>query len=216
MSVAPTSESLAHDLLRIGAVELRPGTPFTWASGLKSPIYCDNRLTLSEPEVRSRLADGFIALVEKHGWSPDVIAGTATAGIPHAAWLADRLNLPLVYVRSKPKGHGRGNQIEGRLRRGARVLLIEDLVSTGGSSLAAVEALRDAGAEVIATLAIFSYAFDRARTAFDEADVPLYTLTDYPALIEVARASGSLSEGEHSALQAWREDPDGWGDRIRA
>lgn len=212
---APAAD-LARDLLRIGAVELRPNDPFTWASGLRSPIYCDNRLTLSEPAVRRRLTDGFAALVEAHGLAPDVVAGTATAGIPHAAWLAERLGLPMVYVRSSPKGHGRGNQIEGRLAARARVVLVEDLVSTGGSSLAAVEALREAGAEVLATLAVFSYAFDRAAAAFEEAGVPLATLTDYPALLGVATEMGVVSEADLAALRAWREDPDGWSAAVGA
>ncbi len=215
MPSSPPSHDVARDLLRIGAVELRPSDPFTWASGLRSPIYCDNRLTLSEPAVRRRLTDGFAALVEAHDLAPDVVAGTATAGIPHAAWLADRLGLPMVYVRASAKGHGRGNQIEGRLPEDARVVLIEDLVSTGGSSLAAVAALRAAGAEVVATLAVFSYAFDRAADAFRAAGVPLYTLTDYPALLGAATEAGAVTEADLATLRAWREDPQAWSERMR-
>ncbi|HLT45800.1 MAG TPA: orotate phosphoribosyltransferase [Rubricoccaceae bacterium] len=209
-------EAVARDLLRIGAVLLRPDDPFTWASGLRSPIYCDNRLTLSEPAVRRRLTDGFLAVLDREGLAPDVIAGTATAGIPHAAWLADRLELPMVYVRASAKGHGRGNQIEGRLDEGARVVLVEDLVSTGGSSLAAVEALRAAGAEVRAVVAVFSYGLGRAEAAFRAAGVPLFTLTDYDTLLDVARAEGRLDDNALAALRAWREDPEGWGsgDRV--
>jgi orotate phosphoribosyltransferase len=197
-------------------VLLRPDDPFTWASGLRSPIYCDNRLTLSDPAVRRRLTEGFLAALDRARLAPEVIAGTATAGIPHAAWLADRLEKPLVYVRSSPKGHGRGNRVEGRLARGARVVLVEDLVSTGGSSLAAVEALRDAGAEVLAVVGVFSYGLARAHDAFRDAGVPLLTLTDYDALLAAARADGALSDDALAALRAWREDPEGWGsgDRI--
>ena len=210
LSLSPSPHEVARDLLRIGAVLLRPDEPFTWASGLRSPIYCDNRLTLSEPALRRRLTDGFLAVLDREGLAPDVIAGTATAGIPHAAWLADRLEKPMVYVRSSPKGHGRGNQIEGRLGEGARVVLVEDLVSTGGSSLAAVEALRAAGAEVLAVVAVFSYGLDRAEAAFRDAGVPLFTLSDYGALLDVARAEGRLDDDALAALRAWREDPEGW------
>ncbi|NNF57232.1 MAG: orotate phosphoribosyltransferase [Rhodothermaceae bacterium] len=207
---APSAEQIARDLLILGAVTLRPNAPFTWASGLRSPIYCDNRITLADPAVRRRLTDGFAAFMEEQGLAPDVIAGTATAGIPHAAWLADRLTLPMVYVRSAPKGHGRGNQIEGRLHEDARVVLVEDLVSTGGSSLKAVEVLREAGAEVLATVAIFSYGFDRAAEAFAEAKMPLHVLTDYATLLDQARAMGRLADGDLAALRAWRENPEGW------
>lgn len=211
---APLSDEIARDLLRIGAVLLRPEEPFTWASGLRSPIYCDNRLTLSEPDVRGRLTDGFLAVLDRQGLAPDVIAGTATAGIPHAAWLADRLGLPMVYVRSSAKEHGRGNRIEGRLPEGARVVLVEDLVSTGGSSLAAVEALQKAGAEVPAVVAVFSYGLPRAEAAFRAAGVPLYTLSDYDALLDAARSEGRLDEDALATLRAWRENPQVWSDRF--
>ncbi|HYE95123.1 MAG TPA: orotate phosphoribosyltransferase [Rubricoccaceae bacterium] len=203
--------ALAADLLDVGAVVLRSEAPFTWASGWKAPIYCDNRLTLSEPAVRRRVTDGFAAVVEAYSLGPDVIAGTATAGIPHAAWLADRLSLPLVYVRSKPKEHGRGNQVEGRLGAGQAVVLVEDTVSTGGSSLGAVEALRAAGTEVRAVLALFSYRFEQAERAFAEAGVPLFALTDYDTLLVEAQARGLVSETDLEALRAWRVDPAGWG-----
>ncbi|MDX1421297.1 MAG: orotate phosphoribosyltransferase [Rubricoccaceae bacterium] len=210
---APAPGEVARDLLRIGAVLLRPDAPFTWASGLRSPIYCDNRLTLSEPPVRRRLTDGFAALLEREGLAPDVIAGTATAGIPHAAWLADQLGLPMVYVRSSPKGHGRGNRIEGRLVEGARVVLVEDLVSTGGSSLAAAEAVQEAGAEVLAVVAVFSYGLPQAASAFAAAGLPLHTLSDYGALLDVARAEGRLDDAALATLRAWREDPQAWSDQ---
>ena len=211
---ALSARQIARDLLILGAVSLRPNDPFTWASGLRSPIYCDNRITLADPAVRRRLTDGFAAFIAVQNLAPEVIAGTATAGIPHAAWLADRLTLPMVYVRSAPKGHGRANQIEGRLNERERVVLVEDLVSTGGSSLKAVHALREAGAEVLATVAIFSYGFDQATEAFAEAEMPLHVLTDYATLLEQARAMGRLSDADLAALHAWRENPTGWGDRI--
>lgn len=205
---------LAADLLDLRAVLFAPDEPFTWASGLRSPIYCDNRLTLSDPAVRGRIADGFAALLDAHGYAPDVVVGTATAGIPHAAWLAERRSLPMAYVRSAPKGHGRGNQIEGRVEAGQRVVLVEDLVSTGGSALTAVEALRAAGAEVLAVLAVFSYGFPAAADAFDAAGVPLHTLTDYPMLLEEARRQARVPAEAVETLAAWQRDPAAWSARI--
>ncbi len=193
---------------------LRPHEPFTWASGWKSPIYCDNRLTMADPALRARLTEGFAAALAERGLVPDTIAGTATAGIPHAAWLAHRMRLPMVYVRSKAKEHGKGNQIEGRLNENARVVLVEDTVSTGGSALDAVEALRAAGAEVLAVVAIFAYRFPQAEAAFSEAGVPLLALTDYDSLIAEAQATGLVSAADLAALRAWRADPAGWGDRA--
>ena len=201
---------VAADLLALGAVSLRPSEPFTWASGLKSPIYCDNRLTMGDPDTRGRLTERFAALLAARGVAPDVIAGTATAGIPHAAWLAHRMAKPLVYVRATPKAHGRGNQVEGPLPAGARVVLVEDTVSTGGSCLAAVEALRAAGAEVLGVLAIFSYGFERAVRAFEAAGVPLAALTTYDDLVAEAERRGIVSAADLGALRAWRADPEGW------
>ena len=209
-SAPSAARALAADLLDIEAVLLRPEAPFTWSSGLQSPIYCDNRLTMAHPRIRRAIRDGFAACIEAHGLSFDVIAGTATAGIPHAAWLAERLGAPMAYIRSSAKGHGRENQIEGRIAAGQQVLVIEDLVSTGGSALDAVAAVRAAGAEVPAVLAIFSYGLDAAAEAFAEAHVPLHTLTDFPTLLQVAVARGALSEDELSTLQNWRRDPEGW------
>ncbi len=199
-----TCRAVAADLLRIGAVLIQPDDPFTWASGIQSPIYTDNRLALGHPDVRRRLRDAFAATLRQHEIAPDVIAGTATAGIPHAAWLADHLDLPMVYVRSKPKGHGRGNQIEGPLHTGQSVVVVEDLVSTGGSSLDAVAALREAGAEVRAVLAIFSYGLERAHRAFADAEVPLHVLTDLDALLGVAVEEGRLDPSQREAVGAWR------------
>lgn len=201
---------LAEQLLAIGAVVLSPDQPFTWASGLRSPVYCDNRLTLSYPPVRRAIAAGFASHIEAEKLTPDVIAGTATAGIPHAAWLAERLDLPMVYVRSKPKAHGKGNQIEGRLQPGQRVVLIEDLVSTGGSSLEAVGALREAGVAVRAVLGIFSYGLPIAAQRFAEAHVPLHTLTSFSTLLAVAAESEALTPDALAKLQTWNQDPAAW------
>ena len=209
-SAPSAARALAADLLDIEAVLLRPEAPFTWSSGMQSPIYCDNRLTMAHPRIRRAIRDGFAACIEAHGLSFDVIAGTATAGIPHAAWLAERLGAPMAYIRSSAKGHGRENQIEGRIAAGQQVLVIEDLVSTGGSALDAAAAVRAAGAEVPAVLAIFSYGLGAAAEAFAEAHVPLHTLTDFPTLLQVAVARGALSEDELSTLQNWRRDPEGW------
>ena len=202
---------VAGDLLRIKAVTLSPEAPFTWASGLRSPIYCDNRLTMAYPAVRHGLTDGFVARLDAHDLQPSVIVGTATAGIPHAAWLAHRLDLPMAYVRSKPKAHGRGNQIEGRLESGQRVVIIEDLVSTGMSSMKVVEAVRaQAGAEVLALLAIFTYGLSGVADRFAEAGVPFYTLTDFGTLAAVAFEQQTLSEDDLQSLKAWQRDPEAW------
>lgn len=203
------ARQLAADLLTIGAVSLRPDDPFTWASGRRAPIYCDNRLTLAYPEVRRRIATGFVQRLAGAAM-PHVVVGTATAGIPHAAWVADRLDLPMAYVRSAPKQHGKGNQIEGRVASGQRVVVIEDLVSTGGSSVAVVDALRAAGAEVDAVLAIFSYGLPAAAEAFADADVPLHTLTTFETLQQVAVASKRLPDDALDTLRAWQRDPAAW------
>jgi orotate phosphoribosyltransferase len=202
--------TVARDLLDVGAVELRPHQPFTWASGILSPIYCDNRLTLGDPAVRKRLTDAFVELVQGGGPIPDVIAGTATAGIPHAAWLADRLGLPLVYVRSAAKEHGRGKRVEGRLPAHARVVVIEDTISTGGSALSAVAALREAGADVHSVLAVFDYGFPRAASAFAQAGVEVRALATYDDLLAEARAAGLVTDDDLSTLARWRSDPESW------
>ncbi|CDN45969.1 Orotate phosphoribosyltransferase, partial [Paenibacillus sp. P22] len=202
---------IAAKLLEIGAVALRPEEPFTWTSGLKSPIYCDNRLTMSYPEIRELIAEGFAAVIRQNYPDADAIAGTATAGIPHAAWVAQKLNLPMSYIRDKAKGHGKQNLIEGRIAEGQKVVVIEDLISTGGSSLKAAQAVREAGAEVLAVLAIFTYQFKQASDAFAEASVPLATLSSYSALIDVAAERGVVESGQIDSLKAWREDPQGYG-----
>ncbi|MBO6576058.1 MAG: orotate phosphoribosyltransferase [Rhodothermales bacterium] len=208
------ARELAGKLLEIGAVVLQPNAPFTWASGLHSPVYCDNRMTLGHPGLRGAIAASFADIAS--GYAPDRIAGTATAGIPHAAWLADVMNLPMCYVRSKAKGHGKGNQIEGPLDTGDGVVLVEDLVSTGMSSIAAVEALRAAGAGVHAVVAIFSYGLEKSRAAFSEANVPLHTLTTFSDLIASAEASGGMSRVDVQSLRAWHADPVAWSEALEA
>lgn len=204
------SNHIARQLLEVKAVRLNPSDPFTWASGMLSPIYCDNRVTLSHPEARSVVKK---ALVEAAAaFEPfDVVAGVATAGIPYGALLADALAKPFVYVRSSAKDHGRRNQIEGSIQAGARVLLIEDLISTGGSSILAAEALNSVEMPVIGVLAVFQYGFQKADTAFAAKNIPFRTLTHYDALIDEAVRSGYITEAEVDTLKRWRENPEAWG-----
>ena len=201
---------VARRLLEIKAVKLNPRDPFTWASGILSPIYCDNRISLSHPAVRTFLKN---CLAEQsRTFGPfDVVSGVATAGIAHGALLADTLDLPFVYVRSSAKDHGRRNLIEGEIHAGQRVLVIEDLISTGGSCLVAAEALREAGCEVVGVLAIFQYGFEKARTAFAAKNLPFATLTDYNTLVQEAAASGYIDTQDQQILEQWRENPEGWG-----
>ncbi|MFD1772994.1 orotate phosphoribosyltransferase [Paenibacillus rhizophilus] len=205
------SEQIAAYLLKIQAVALRPQEPFTWTSGIKSPIYCDNRLTLSYPEIRSYIADAFAELIAAEYPGTEVIAGTATAGIPHAAWVADKLNLPMAYIRDKAKGHGKQNQIEGIISPGQKVIVVEDLISTGGSSLKAAQAVKEAGGEPLAVLAIFSYELDRATNTFEEAGIPLQSLSNYSTLIDVALGQGKIAAEDVELLQSWRRDPSVFG-----
>jgi orotate phosphoribosyltransferase len=202
---------VASELLNIGAVALRPQEPFTWTSGIKSPIYCDNRLTMSYPAVRDLIAESFATLIKENYPDTEIIAGTATAGIPHAAFVAQKLGLPMAYIRDKAKGHGKENQIEGLIEAGKKVIVIEDLISTGGSSLKAALAVRDAGATPLAVLAIFSYQLDKAVKAFEEASIPLMTLSNYTTLIEVAVERGVIPQEDLSLLKAWRENPAAFG-----
>lgn len=199
---------LAEQLLAIRAVSVvGRENLFTWVSGIRSPIYCDNRVTISYPKVRTAIAGGFADMIRKRWPETEVVAGTATAGIPHAAWVAQNLELPMIYVRSTPKGHGKGNQIEGRLEPGAKVVLIEDLLSTGGSSLKAVEAIEEAGAQVVAVLAIFSYGFPEVAQRFGAAEIPFCTLTDYGVLLPLAVEKGYVGHDDLEALQAWSANP---------
>ena len=196
---------IADALLEIGAVKLQPRERFTWASGLKSPIYTDNRVALAFPKVRTLIKEALALVVSEYA-DADAVVGVATAGIPHAALVAEHLAMPMAYVRGSAKKHGRQNLIEGKLSPGDRVVVIEDLISTGGSSLEAVEALRAAGVEVLATAAIFTYGFDVAAARFAKADCPLHTLSDYPTLIERAVARGDVSAADLDTLNAWRSE----------
>ncbi|RFU68796.1 orotate phosphoribosyltransferase [Bacillus sp. V59.32b] len=204
--------SIAQHLLEIEAVNLQPNNPFTWASGIKSPIYCDNRLTLSFPEIRTKIAKGLQALITEHFPDVEVIAGTATAGIPHAAWVSDLLNLPMCYVRSKPKGHGKGNQIEGKVAPGQKVVVVEDLISTGGSVIEAVKALRENGCKVLGIVSIFSYELQKGKEQLDSEGILAYSLSDYTTLIQVAVKQGYIEESDLEKLNKWRENPadTGW------
>lgn len=205
-----SARAIAQSLLEIEAVKLRPSDPFTWSSGLVAPIYCDNRLTISAPPVRRAIRDGFADILAEEELLPATIAGTATAGIPHAAWLAEAVNEPMVYVRSSAKDHGTGARIEGRLSDEDDVVLVEDLISTGGSALDAVAALRERGSTVRAVLAIFTYQLDAAERAFRQAGVDHFVLTDFHTLIDVAHAEDRLSDDDLRALEQWRADPGAW------
>lgn len=205
------AQHIAASLLDIEAVALRPQQPFTWTSGLKSPIYCDNRLTMSHPAIREAIADGFAALIQEKFPDAEVVAGTATAGIPHAAWVAQKLGLPMIYIRDKAKGHGKENLIEGTLKPGQKVIVIEDLISTGGSSLKAAIAVKEAGAVALGVLAIFSYQLDKATDAFQAADMPLYTLSNYSTLLEVALEKGKIKQEDMELLRSWRSNPAAFG-----
>ena len=200
----------AEKLLKVKAIKLQPANPFTWASGWKSPIYCDNRKTLSYPSLRNFVKIEISRLILEKFGQVDAIAGVATGAIPQGALVADELNLPFVYVRSKPKDHGLENLIEGELRPGMKVVVIEDLVSTGGSSLKAVEALRNNGCEVTGMVASFTYGFQVAVDAFKAAKVKLVTLTNYEAVLKTALETAYIAEEDVEVLQAWRKDPANW------
>lgn len=202
--------SIAHELLAIKAVFLNPEEPFTWASGMKSPIYCDNRLTMSYPAVRKKIAKGLAEKIKATFPDAQVIAGTATAGIPHAAWVAELLDLPMVYIRSKPKDHGKGNQIEGRITPGQKMVVIEDLISTGGSVLEACAAAENEGANVLGVAAIFTYELPKGKENFENATTPLVTLTNYSTLINVAQEEAYIRPEQKDLLSKWKENPENW------
>lgn len=202
---------IAEFLLQIKAIKLEPNKPFIWASGWKSPIYCDNRVTLSYPKVRTYIRQEFVKIITEKFGKPDVIAGVATGGIAQGALVAEELGLPFVYVRSEAKKHGLTNMIEGIVEKGQSVVVIEDLVSTGGSSLKAVEALRGAGCEVKGMAAIFTYGFKTATDNFKKAKCKLITLSDYETLIQQAFQSNYVTEKDLKSLAQWREDPSIWG-----
>lgn len=205
-----TAKQIAEKLLQIKAIKLEPANHFTWASGWFSPIYCDNRKTLSFPEVRSFIRDSFVKAAKVNFPEFDVVAGVATGAIAQGVLVADALNKPFVYVRPKAKEHGMGNQIEGSIEPGQKVLVIEDLISTGGSSLSAVKALREANTDVVGMIAVFSYNFETADNNFKEAGVKLITLSDYNYLLAQATETGYVSESDIQTLQEWRQNPAQW------
>jgi orotate phosphoribosyltransferase len=202
---------VAEKLLQIKAVKLSIQNPFTWASGWKSPIYCDNRRILSFPHVRDMIKSEMTNAVFTSFPDADVIAGVATAGIPHGALIADLLSLPFIYVRSKPKEHGMGNQIEGVLEAGKKVVVIEDLISTGKSSMEAIEAIKAAGGEVIGLCSVFTYGFDIAAKLFEQAGIPTISMSNYASLLELSLQTGAITDVEADQLRNWRENPSAWG-----
>lgn len=204
------ARQIAADLLDINAVTLSPSKPFLWASGIKAPIYTDNRRTIAFPKVRQHIADGLADYIKTTFPTATVIAGVATAGIPHAALVADRLGLPMSYVRSKPKDHGTGKQIEGQVTAEDQVVLIDDLISTGGSVLGAAKAVQAAGATVLGVLGIFSYELPDSTTNFNDAKLSLHTLTNYSTLVELANEKHDITDAELASLKQWREDPWKW------
>ena len=204
-------KQVAKYLLEIGAVQLRPEDPFTWASGWKSPIYCDNRKILSYPEIRTKVCDFMVQTINEHFKNVDVIAGVATGAIAVGALVADKMNKPFIYIRPQPKDHGMGNQIEGVFNHGDRVIVVEDLISTGTSSLASAMAVTAAGCIVDGMVAIFSYNFPSARRAFENTSMEIYTLSNYDSLIEAAVEAGQISEENLEVLRDWRFHPDTWG-----
>ena len=203
-------DRLAAALLDIGAVTLRPDEPYTWTSGIRAPIYTDNRLTLSHPLVRRMIAEGFAAVIRDRSPGVECLAGAATGGIAHAAFTADILGLPMVYVRTSAKAHGKGGAVEGRILPGQRVAVIEDTVSTGGSILSVVAGLRDAGADVALAAAIFTYGFAASQAALRDAGVAFVSLTDFEAVAEAGRRRGALTERALELLMRFRDDPHGW------
>lgn len=210
LEVSESAEQIAAALLKVEAVKLNPENPFTWSSGWKSPIYCDNRITLSYPELRTQIKQQLSKIVEEHFPITDAIAGVATAGIPQGALIADVLNLPYLYVRSKPKGHGMENLIEGRAVPGSKIVLVEDLISTGGSSLKAAEALQKSGIEVLGIIAIFTYGFPQATDNFKRAGIKGIALSSYEHLINIALERGIVKKNQLEILKSWRNDPENW------
>ena len=205
--IVDISKEVAKQLLAIKAVQIKPNPNdyFTWTSGLKSPIYCDNRLTMSYPNVRQKITRAFMNMINQLGEKPDVIAGCATAGIPHAAWLANELDLPMIYIRSSAKKHGKGNKIEGKIEKGKKVIIIEDLISTGGSSINATLAAKEAGFDVIGVLAIFTYGLEQAKKNFAEKNIQYDTITSFDYLIDLLRDNGKVGEEEVKSLLDWRD-----------
>ena len=204
------AKEVAKSLLDIKAVSLSPQDPFTWASGIRSPIYCDNRVTMSFPAVRKQIAQGLADLIKEKYPDAEVIAGTATAGIPHAAWIADILGLPMVYIRSKAKDHGTGRKIEGKISEGQKMVVVEDLISTGGSVIEASKAAELEGANVLGSVAIFTYELAKGTKNFADAGLAIDTLSNYSTLLEVAHETSYITEAEMDLLKDWSKDPENW------
>lgn len=205
-----TMKAFANKLLEVKAIKLQPNNPFTWASGWKSPFYCDNRKTLSFPALRNYVKQELVHNILKHFPEAEAVAGVATGAIAQGALVADALHLPFIYVRSKPKDHGMENLIEGELQPGTKVVVVEDLISTGGSSLKAVEAIRKYGCEVVGMVASYTYGFQTAKDAFEQANVQLVTLTDYEHVVAQALETGYINEADVTLLHEWRKDPANW------
>lgn len=205
---------IASQLLQIKAIKLNPQKPFIWASGLHSPIYCDNRLTLSYPAVRHAIRDGLANLIREFGFV-DVIAGVATAGIPHGALVAEKLDLPFIYVRSKAKDHGRQNRIEGKIEKGQKVIVVEDLISTGMSSLSACKALQEEGMQVVGLVSIFDYELSTSKENFNKANINYRSLTNYNKLLEIAEKEEYVNKEEIQSLKEWRVSPETWSDNQK-
>lgn len=205
-----TAENIAKSLLEIEAVSLSPNEPFTWASGIKSPIYCDNRITISVPSVRTQITDGLIALIKDKYPDVEVIAGTATAGIPHAAFVAQKMDLPMIYIRSKAKEHGKAKKIEGRITPGQKIVLIEDLISTGGSVISAAKAAENEGAVVLGCVAIFTYELKKGFENFKESGYEIATLSNYSTLLKVAQDLDAITAEERVILTKFSNDPHHW------
>lgn len=211
MDKISVANNIASQLLKIKAVTLNPKEPFVWASGIKAPIYTDNRLTIAYPDFRQTIAHDLAGLIKEKYPEAEVIGGVATAGIPHATGVSNILNLPLNYVRPQKKDHGKKSQIEGRCQKGDKVVLIDDLISTGGSILKAVKAVEEEGGDVIGTVAIFSYNLPESTKNFADAHTKLFTLTDYPTMIQVAQKLDYVEESDMELLQQWYQDPESWG-----
>ncbi len=204
-------KEVAELLLKTNAITLRTNPPYKWVSGILAPIYTDNRILLSYPQERKKIIDFFVEAIEENKLHFDVVAGVSTAGIPWGAWLAEKLDKPMIYVRSSAKDHGKENLIEGKLEKGSRTIVIEDLISTGSSSLAAVEAIRNAGCEVICCLAIFTYELEKSKVNFEQANCNLVTLTNFTALIETSIEMGYLNAVERQKVMEWKKNPEEWG-----
>lgn len=207
------AKEIADILLELDAVSISVDQPFRWASGLNAPIYCDNRTLISFVKQREIVRDAFVDAIKGQAWEPSVIAGTATAGIPHAAWIAEAMKRPMVYVRGAAKGHGKRNQLEGTLPPNAQVVLVEDLISTGTSSLNAARAIQESGAQLLGIVAIFEYGLKRAETAFREAGIKRVTLTQLDILLAQLERRGGLSPGIQASFRAWQDDPVSWSDQ---